>query len=82
MSAIEMYLRQSCPFCQMAKRLLGGKGQEWAEIDIDVEPDRRAEMIDRSGRYTVPQIFIDDAHVGGFDDLYALDSAGQLDELL
>ena len=77
-----MYLRQTCPFCQMAKRLLGTKGQGWTEIDIDIEPARRAEMIDRSGRYTVPQIFIDDRHIGGFDDLYSLDAAGQLDELL
>ncbi len=66
----------------MAKRLLHGKGQEWNEVDIDVEPHRRAEMIDRSGRYTVPQIFIDERHIGGFDDLYVLNAAGKLDELL
>ena len=80
--SIVMYLRQTCPFCVMAKRLLAEKGWEWTEIDIQAYPERRAEMIERSGRYTVPQIFIGDEHIGGFDDLAVLDAAGQLDDLL
>ncbi len=80
--SIVMYLKQTCPFCVMAKRLLAQKGQEWDEIDIQAEPERRAEMIERTGRYTVPQIFINDQHIGGFDDLSALDAAGRLDDLL
>lgn len=79
---IEMYLRHTCPYCVMAIRLLSSKVLEWTEIDIDAEPQRRQEMIDRSGRYTVPQIFVGGTHVGGFDDLYALESAGRLDRLL
>ena len=82
MKKIAIYLKETCPFCVMARRLLAEKGQEWAEIDIAAEPERRAEMIDRSGRYTVPQIFIGDRHIGGFDDLTALDAAGDLDDLL
>ncbi len=80
--SIVMYLRQTCPFCVMAKRLLAEKGWEWTEIDIQQDPERRAEMIERSGRHTVPQIFIGDEHIGGFDDLAVLDAAGQLDDLL
>jgi thioredoxin reductase (NADPH) len=66
----------------MAKRLLVSKGVEWDEIDIEAEPQRRAEMIERSGRMTVPQIFIGQTHVGGFDDMAALEQAGRLDPLL
>ncbi len=80
--SIVMYLRQTCPFCVMAKRLLAEKGWEWTEIDIQADPERRAEMIERSGRYTVPQIFIGDKHIGGFDDLSVLDAEGRLDDLL
>jgi len=79
---ITMYVKRSCPFCHMAQSLLRGKGQDWVEIDLEVQPGRRAEMIDRAGRYTVPQIWIDDHHVGGFDELYALDRAGRLDPML
>ena len=82
MTQITMYVKQSCPFCQMAQSLLRSKGQAWIEIDIEVEPERRAEMIERAGRYTVPQIWIDERHVGGFDELYSLDRAGRLDPLL
>ena len=82
MPAIEMYLRHTCPYCVMAMRLLSSKGHEWTEIDIEREPQRRQEMIERTGRFTVPQIFIGDTHVGGFDDLNALDSSGRLDPLL
>ncbi len=80
--SIVMYLRQTCPFCVMAKRLLAEKGWEWTEIDIQQDTERRAEMIERSGRHTVPQIFIRDEHIGGFDDLAALDAEGRLDDLL
>jgi thioredoxin reductase (NADPH) len=66
----------------MAKRLLAGKGQEWTEIDVEREPGRRDEMILRSGRRTVPQIWIGDRHIGGFDELAALEDAGELDALL
>ena len=76
MPAIVMYTKSWCSFCDMAKRLLTSKGQTWTEINIEREPDRRDEMIERSGRRTVPQIWIGDRHVGGFDDLAALEDAG------
>jgi glutaredoxin 3 len=82
MPAITIYSKQTCPYCDMAKRLLETKGQTWTEIDIEAEPARRDEMISRSGRRTVPQIWIGDRHVGGFDDLAALERAGGLDPLL
>jgi len=82
MAAIEIYSRGTCPYCVAAKRLLAAKGESWTEVDIAAFPDRRLEMIERSGRNTVPQIWIDDRHVGGFDDLAALDQAGELDPLL
>ncbi|RIL02541.1 MAG: thioredoxin-disulfide reductase [Proteobacteria bacterium] len=82
MPAITIYSKQSCPYCEMAKRLLASKGQTWTEIDIEEEPARRDEMIRKSGRRTVPQIWIGDRHVGGFDDLADLDRAGELDALL
>lgn len=79
---IVMYATQSCPFCVAARSLLRAKGVDWTEILIDGEPAQRAEMMARSGRRTVPQIFIGEQHIGGFDDLNALDQAGQLDSLL
>jgi glutaredoxin 3 len=66
----------------MAKRLLAAKGRQWSEIDIEEQPDRAREMIERSGRTTVPQIWIGDRHVGGYDDLWRLDASGELDRLL
>jgi glutaredoxin 3 len=66
----------------MAKRLLAAKGQKWEEIDVEEQPDRRREMVERSGRTTVPQIWIDDQHIGGFDELARLDASGELDRLL
>ncbi len=77
-----MYPKAMCPSCTMAKRLLGQKGQDWLEIDVDAEPARPREMIDRSGRGTVPQIFIGETHVGGYDELAAMEHAGELDALL
>ncbi len=82
MATILLYTKPTCPYCGMAKRLLHAKGQTWTEIDVEADPRRRDEMVERSGRSTVPQIFIDDRRVGGFDDLAALENAGALDALL
>lgn len=79
---IDLYSSRWCGFCMRAKMLLDSKGVEYNEIDIDQDSALRAQMMQRSGRRTVPQIFIDDVHVGGCDDLYALERSGQLDELL
>ena len=81
--SIDVYTSPLCPYCARAKRLLTEKGVVFAEIDLLAEPRRRPEMLERSGgRTSVPQIFIGDTHVGGCDDLYALDDAGKLDPLL
>jgi|UniRef100_UPI0040471817 glutaredoxin 3 len=83
MTKITMYSTRVCPYCVMAERLLVSKGVEITEkILVDVDSVRREEMMARTGRRTVPQIFIGDTHVGGFDDLSALDKAGKLDPLL
>ena len=82
MAKVLMYLTASCPFCQSADRLLQEKGVAVEKIRVDLEPARRAEMMQKSGRRTVPQIWIGERHVGGCDDLYALDRAGKLDPLL
>jgi glutaredoxin 3 len=83
MAKVEIYTRDWCGYCARAKRLLGGKGIDYVEYDVGHEPARRDEMIDRAqGRTSVPQIFIDGQHVGGSDDLSALDRAGRLDALL
>lgn len=82
-SRIVVYTQPFCGFCTAAKRLLKEKGAEFVEIDVMTEAGRRAEMVERSGgRRTVPQIFIDGRHVGGYDDLSALDRSGELDRLL
>jgi glutaredoxin 3 len=78
-----MYSTGVCPFCVMAERLLVSKGvAQITKIRVDLDPARRAEMMERTGRRTVPQIYIGETHVGGYDDLAALDQAGKLDELL
>jgi thioredoxin reductase (NADPH) len=82
MAQIVMYTKSWCPYCDRAKSLLSQKGQTWQEIDVEAQPEKRDEMISRAGRTTVPQIFIGDVHVGGFDDLAALERAGKLDALL
>ncbi|NMG44565.1 glutaredoxin 3 [Aromatoleum toluvorans] len=83
MTEITMYSAQGCGYCQAAERLLRGKGvAQLNKIRVDVEEGRLEEMIARSGRRTVPQIFIGSLHVGGFDDLARLDRAGQLEPLL
>lgn len=83
MAQVEIYSSMFCPFCSRAKHLLAQKGVEFIEIDVDTSPGRRNEMLERAnGQHTVPQIFIDNRHVGGSDDLAALDRAGQLDGML
>jgi len=77
-----MYMTGWCPYCQRAKQLLTGKNVAFKEIDVDDDARLREEMTESSGRRTVPQIFIGDRHVGGFDDLYALDGTGELDRLI
>ncbi len=83
MAEIEIYSSMFCPFCHRAKRLLSEKGVDFIEIDVDMDGARRREMIERAnGRHTVPQVFIDGTHVGGSDDLAALDRDGKLDPML
>lgn len=83
MANVEIYTKPTCGFCHMAKRLLGAKGISYAEVNITAQPERRAEMIQRAnGGSTVPQIFIDGTHIGGCDDLFALERGGKLDALL
>ena len=80
--AVVMYSTGWCPYCERARRLLNSKGAQVSEIDVESAPEKRAEMHTRSGRRTVPQIFIGDRHVGGSDDLAELEAAGELDALL
>lgn len=77
-----MYTTATCPYCDLAKRLLAGKGIEAQQIRVDVEPAQLQAMIARTGRRSVPQIFVGATHVGGYDDLSALARSGQLDALL
>lgn len=82
MTAVTMYTKTWCPYCTQARGLLASKGATVEVIDIEARPDQRAVMIERSGRSTVPQIFIGERHIGGCDDLHGLDAAGGLDPLL
>ncbi len=83
MPKIEIFSSAVCPYCVAAKNLLKSKGLEWSEVRIDLDPAQRDVMLARShGRRTVPQIFINEHHVGGFDDLVAADRSGKLAELL
>lgn len=83
MKPVEIYTTPLCGYCHAAKRLLSQKGATFAEFDVSRDPDLRATMTRRSnGGRTVPQIFVGETHVGGCDDLYALDRAGKLDSLL
>ena len=80
---VTMYSTGVCPFCQMAERLLRSKGVAAIDkIRVDLEPERRVEMMEKTGRRTVPQIYIGETHVGGFEELAALDHAGRLDGML
>ncbi len=83
MKPVRMYTTAVCPYCTMAKRLLSGKGVTGIEeVRVDHDPAQRETMMRNTGRRTVPQIYIGDTHVGGFDDLAALDHSGRLDPLL
>jgi glutaredoxin 3 len=83
MPKIRMYTSAVCPYCINAERLLRSKGvADIEKIRIDLQPELRQEMMEKTGRRTVPQIYIDERHIGGFDDLRALDLAGELDPLL
>jgi len=79
---VEFFATSWCPYCSRARQLLAAKGVEIEEIDVDARPGAREEMLARSGQRTVPQIFINQTHVGGCDDLIALNEAGGLDALL
>ncbi len=82
MANVVMYTSAYCPYCMNAERLLANKGVTVNKIRVDLEPEQRVIMMEKTGRRTVPQIYIDDRHIGGFDDLRALDLAGGLDPLL
>lgn len=82
MAEVIMYSTAYCPYCMRARQLLESKGVSYTDIRIDDEPDKRDEMIAKSGRHTVPQIFINGQPIGGCDDMYALEHQGRLDELL
>lgn len=81
-SNIIIYSTSHCPYCIRAKELLKRKGVNFTEILIDQDDEKREEMIAKANRYTVPQIFINDLHIGGYDDLYALEISGKLTDLL
>jgi glutaredoxin 3 len=82
MNNITVYSTLICPYCQAAKNLLQSKGLAYQEIRVDLDRQQRQVMMERSGRTSVPQIFINDQHVGGFDDLFALNQSGRLDQML
>ena len=83
MQRVEIYTSPTCGFCFAAKRLLAQKGVSFTEVDVARQPDKRQEMLSRAnGRHTVPQIFVGTTHVGGCDELYALERTGKLDPLL
>lgn len=82
MNSIVIYTKGYCPFCHAAKALLQSKGVDYQEFDITGDAEKRQEMIGKAGRTTVPQIFIAEAHIGGYDDLAELESQGGLDKLL
>lgn len=82
MPEIVIYTGRLCPYCTMAKRLFDRKGVSYTEIDVDSEPGLRQELMQKTQRRTVPQIYIGERHIGGFDDLHALDMRQELDPLL
>ncbi len=82
MPEIQIYTTNICPYCMMAKRLLDKKGVNYTEINVESKPGLREKMMQKTKRRTVPQIYIGDYHVGGFDELYALDQQQKLDDLL
>jgi glutaredoxin 3 len=82
MTKVVIYSKANCSYCDWAKQLLDNKNVKYQEIRIDLEPEKKDEMIQLSNRRTTPQIFINDQHIGGFDDLSALEKAGKLNSLL
>ncbi|MGH1369989.1 MAG: glutaredoxin 3 [Maritimibacter sp.] len=82
MQTVTLYTTQLCGYCHAAKRLLTSKGIEFVEIDVARDPSKRKEMMEKSGRRTVPQIWVGKTHVGGCDDLFALENEGALDPLV
>ena len=82
MANVIMYSSQLCPFCTRARHLLDSKGVMYQNIDVDADPELRLEMMQKSGQRTVPQIWINDEHVGGFTDMYELETQGVLDDML
>ena len=82
MPEIQIYTTSTCPYCRMAKRLLDKKGLAYTEINMDGKPDLREELMFKTDYRTVPQIFVGDCHIGGFDELYMLDRQNKLDLLL
>ena len=82
MKPVTVYSTHICPYCVRAKALLDSKHVPYTEVLVDVDTEKRAEMMQKSGQRTVPQIFVGDTHVGGYDDLYALDRQGKFDPLL
>jgi glutaredoxin 3 len=79
---VKMYSTRFCPYCMRARSLLDSKGVVYEDIGIDANPQMRQEMMKRSGRHTVPQIWVGEQHIGGFDDMYLLERQGDLDELI
>ncbi len=82
MSKVRMYSTGVCPFCRMAERLLLSKGVAIDKIRVDLEPEKLVEMMEKTGRRTVPQIYVGETHVGGYEELAAMELAGRLDEML
>ncbi|MCB0413699.1 MAG: glutaredoxin 3 [Bdellovibrionales bacterium] len=82
MKPVKMYCTSYCPFCSMASRLLNSKGIDYEEINLDGKPEEKAELIQKTGHMTVPQIFIGNEFIGGYQELAALDASGQLDNKL
>ncbi len=82
MPKVEIYTKSWCPYCARAKDHLDSRGVRYEEIDVTTDSFREMEMVNRSSRHTVPQIFVDDHHLGGSDDLFAAEASGRLDELL
>lgn len=82
MTKVVVYSSEPCPYCIQAKKLLDRKNIAFEEVRVDLNPEKRDEMVSLSGRQTVPQIFINDKPIGGFDDLWALEQSGELDSLL
>lgn len=82
MKPVTLYGNATCPYCGAARMLLVKKGVQFADVNVAADPELLAEMKERSGGTTVPQVFIDDTPIGGFDELYALDKSGELDKIL